>query len=213
MRGQDGLGAVNLDLERGNAVRVDDGGRVARLLDVLDLVVAVGNDRSVLLFARENCRTRGETDVFPRRLRNARMVLAALRTSWTRAGTPVYCGKIGVSLHPPPGCREEGLTNSEPEKERAEAIWRSPSSLAMQSASPSLSMMATLEKLWPKLTPSKPGCLFFVGSCWSCGVDAPDAALLGALDAALLGALDDLFEPFWLRLGGILDSQAGATRA
>ena len=131
------------------------------------------------------------------------MVLLAFRTSWVRAGTPEYCIRAHVSA--PSACkrvRASTRTNSEPEKERAEAIWRSPSSLAMQSARPSLSMMATLEKAWPKLTPSSPGA-FWTGSL-SAGVEAPEGALDGALEAALDGALLDLAEPFWFRLGGIL---------
>lgn len=102
-------------------------------------------------------------------------------------------------------------TNSDPEKERAEAIWRSPSSLAMQSARPSLSMMATLEKAWPKLTPSSPGA-FWTGSLGA-GVEAPEGALDGALDATLDGALLDLAEPFWFRLGGMVSCALGYASA
>lgn len=62
-------------------------------------------------------------------------------------------------------------------------------------------MTATLEKPWPKVSPTRPGASLtgVWGSVRSAGVDAPD----GALEATLDGALDDLFEPFWLRLRGI----------
>lgn len=67
-----------------------------------------------------------------------------------------------------------------------------------------MSMMATLEKLWPKLRPRSPGASLtgVCGSVGARGVLAPE----GALEAALEGALDDCLEPFCPRLGGMAAS-------
>jgi hypothetical protein len=62
------------------------------------------------------------------------MVFWEFLTSWWVAWLPMYCSRVSFEWI---SATNSGLTISSPKNDTAHAIWRSPSSLAMHSASPS----------------------------------------------------------------------------
>lgn len=134
---------VDRNGESGLSVRFDDRGRVARLLDVLDLVVAVSKvlfSSSLLsAFASDN----SDDSRFAEEVSEGKDGVLGVSHELSASGHTRVLGNQAVIFFAILSAKDQGnqlrgvLTTCSPLNERAEAICRSPSSLAMQSASPS----------------------------------------------------------------------------